>query len=159
MKTIILLGGLMLVGNLPGKAQSTGNAIPAQTAIFPKGDKAPATNFTGTVWVQTLVPNDSTMNCLVGSVTFEPGARSNWHTHPTGQILLITAGTGYYQEKGKPIQIMHMGDVFKCQPNIEHWHGASPTSMMSHISILPNMEKGNAVWLRKVTDQEYNNLK
>ncbi|GAB4009860.1 hypothetical protein GCM10028808_19470 [Spirosoma migulaei] len=159
MKSIILFSALLLLGNLRGHSQSTEKTSAVQAVIFPKGDKAPAENFTGTVWVNSLVPDDATYNCVVGSVTFEVGARSNWHSHPAGQLLLITDGTGYYQEKGKPIQLMHKGDVVKCPPNTEHWHGASPQSMMSHISIIPNSEKGIAVWLKKVTDQEYNNGK
>ena len=159
MKSIILFSAFLLLGNLHGHSQSTEKTSGVQAAIFPKGDKAPSENFTGNVWVKSLVPNDDTYNCVVGSVTFESGARSNWHSHPAGQLLLITDGTGYYQEKGKPIQLMHKGDVFKCPPNIEHWHGASPQNMMSHISIIPNSEKGIAVWLKPVTDQEYSNLK
>ncbi|WP_246202395.1 cupin domain-containing protein [Spirosoma agri] len=128
MKLIILLSALLLLGNLRAHAQSTEKTSAVQTAIFPKGDKAPSENFTGTIWVRSLVPDEATYNCVVSSVTFEDGARSNrsavrWHTHPAGQLLLITDGTGYYQERGKPIQLMHKGDGFKCPPNTEHWHG------------------------------------
>ena len=72
-----------------------------QNSIFPKGERAPADYFTGTVWVQLLVPNDPTLNCQIGNVVFEPGARNYWHKHPGGQILLVTDGIGYYQEKSK----------------------------------------------------------
>jgi quercetin dioxygenase-like cupin family protein len=102
-----------------------------------------------------LVPNDSVLNCIVGSVTFEPGARSNWHYHPAGQILLVTEGTGYYQEKGTPIRIIRKGDVITCPPYIEHWHGASPGEMMTHIAVNPNTEKGIVIWLQRVSDEEY----
>lgn len=159
MKSIILLSALLLLGNLRAYAQSAEKTSAVRPAIFPKGDKAPSENFTGTVWVKPLVPDDATYNCVVGSVTFEAGARSNWHSHPAGQLLLITDGMGYYQEKGKPIQLMHKGDVVKCPPNTEHWHGASPQRMMSHISIITNSEKGIVVWLKPVTDQEYNKRK
>ena len=135
-------------------AGSRAQNMPAN-AIFPRGEKTTA-NFTGTVWVKTLVPNDSTFHCVVGTVTFEPGARSNWHTHNAGQILLITDGTGYTQEKGKPIRIVHKGDTIICQPHVEHWHGAAPGRSMTHISIIPNADKGIVTWLRPVTDQEYN---
>ncbi len=77
-----------------------------QKAIFPKGEKAPAEYFTGTAWIKLLVPNDPIFNAQIGNVMFEPGARNNWHTHPGGQILIITDGVGYYQEKGKSIQVM-----------------------------------------------------
>src|SRR6266404_5855080 len=121
---------------------------------FPKGDKAPADYFTGTVWVQLLVPNDSTFNCQIGNVVFEPGARNNWHTHPGGQILIVTDGIGYYQEKGKPIQQLRKGDVVNILPDIEHWHGASPDSEFTHIAVNTNTQKGIVVWLQRVTDEE-----
>jgi quercetin dioxygenase-like cupin family protein len=123
--------------------------------IFPKGTKT-AANFTGTVWVQPLVAQDSIFNLVAGSVTFEPGARSYWHTHNAGQILLITSGTGYTQEKGKSIRVIRKGDVIICPPNVEHWHGASPKSSMIQLSLNPNADKGVVTWLWPVTDQEYN---
>ena len=72
-----------------------------------------------------LVTNDTTFNTSIGNVTFEPGARTNWHYHPGGQILLVTSGIGRYQEKGKPVRELRKGDIVKCEPNIIHWHGAS----------------------------------
>ena len=110
--------------------------------IFQKGDKAPADYFTGTVWAKTLVANDDTLTTVIYNVVFEPGARNNWHTHPAGQILLCTGGTGCYQEKGKAMQILHAGDVVKILPEVEHWHGASPSSSFTHIAININTEKG-----------------
>jgi quercetin dioxygenase-like cupin family protein len=86
---------------------------------------------------------------------FEPGARNNWHTHPGGQILLITDGLGYYQEKSKPIQLLHKGDVVNILPDVEHWHGATPDSPLTHIAINTNTQKGLVVWLQRVTDEEY----
>jgi quercetin dioxygenase-like cupin family protein len=145
--------------NLSCKGQTIKNISENQNSIFPKGEKAPAEYFTGTVWVRSLVPDDTTFNCLISNVTFEPGARTNWHKHPAGQILLVTEGTGYYQEKGKPIQLLHKGDVVKCLPNVEHWHGASPDSRLTHIAINPNTENGIVVWLRKVSDEEYHKVK
>ena len=129
------------------------------TKIFPRGDKAPADYFTGTAWVTMLVPNDPALHCQVGNVVFEPGARNNWHTHPGGQILVVTAGTGYYQEKGKPIQLLREGDVVKILPDVEHWHGASADSEFTHIAINPNTQKGIVAWLERVTDEEYSQFK
>lgn len=126
--------------------------------VFPKGDKMTNSNFTGTAWLQMLVNKDSTYNTSVGNVTFEPGARTNWHKHPGGQILLITEGSGYYQEKGKPIQLLHKGDVVKIPPDIEHWHGAAPDNGLTHIAISPNTDKGSVVWLQSVTDKEYSQI-
>jgi quercetin dioxygenase-like cupin family protein len=125
-------------------------------AIFPQGELGPAENFTGKAWHYSLVANDTMYNTLVGNVYFEPGARSNWHIHPAGQILIITAGVGYYQEKGQPKRILHKGDVIKCPPNVEHWHGASPGTGLQQMYILSKTEKGIVTWLQKVTDDEYN---
>ena len=123
--------------------------------IFPKGDRAPAEYFTGTAWVKMLVPNDPTFNSAIGNVVFEPGTRNNWHTHPGGQILIVTDGIGYYQEKGKPIQLLKKGDVVTIPPDLVHWHGASPDSEFTHIAISTNTQKGIVTWLNPVTDEEY----
>jgi quercetin dioxygenase-like cupin family protein len=130
-----------------------------QNAIFPKGEKAPAEYFNGTAWVRMLVPNDPVLNCQIGNVVFEPGARNNWHTHPGGQILIATDGVGYYQERGKPIQLFRKGDVINIPPDVEHWHGASPDSEFTHIAVNTNTQKGIVVWLQRVTDEEYKSFK
>ena len=112
--------------------QATNNANSnGVQAIFPKGEKGPAENFTGNAWNTPLVANDSTYNTVIGNVYFEPRARSNWHIHPSGQILIITDGVGYYQEKGQPIKTIRKGDVIKCPPNVLHWHGASAEQVCS----------------------------
>jgi quercetin dioxygenase-like cupin family protein len=128
-------------------------------AIFPQGQLGPAENFTGKAWNYGLVANDSTYNTLVGNVYFEPGARSNWHTHPAGQILIITDGVGYHQIKGQPRQTIKKGDVVKCPPNVMHWHGASPETGLHQLYIVPNTEKGIVEWLHPVSDEEYNNAR
>lgn len=138
------------------KAQKTKSQC---DSIFPKGERITNNNFTGATWLQMLVNNDSTYNTSIGNVTFEPGARTNWHKHPGGQILLITDGKGYYQEKGKPAQLLHKGDIVKIPPNVEHWHGAAPDSRLTHIAISLNLQKGNVIWLQPVTNEEYNNIK
>ena len=128
-------------------------------AIFPKGEKGAAEHFTGDAFNTRLVDDDSTYNTLVGNVYFEAGARSNWHSHPSGQILIITDGVGYHQIKGQPRQTIRKGDVVKCPPNVLHWHGASPDTGMQQMYILPKTEKGIVTWLQKVTDEEYNSDK
>ncbi len=126
-----------------------------QEDTFPRGDRAPAEYFTGTAWLQPLVPDSRMFNVVIGNVTFEAGARNNWHTHPGGQILLVTDGIGYYQEKGKPIRIIRKGDVIQIPPDIVHWHGASHDHAMTHIAISTNTEKGIVAWLERVTDEQY----
>jgi|ERR1035437_4684800 quercetin dioxygenase-like cupin family protein len=106
-----------------------------------------------------LVSNDSTFNCPIGNVTFEPGTRNKWHKHPGGQILLITGGNGYFQEGGKKAQVIQKGDVVKIHSNVKYWHGAAQDSWFVHIVISTNLQKGDAEWLEPVTDEEYKNLK
>ena len=132
------------------------NEVPKQqnALIFPQGDKNITDNFKGEVWVAPLIEADSLNQTAVGNVTFDPGARSKWHTHPAGQILLVTDGVGYYQEKGQPKKILRKGDVIKCPPNIPHWHGASADTAFVQIAIT-GREKGPTVWLEAVTDEEY----
>ena len=135
------------------------NTSENQNTIFPKGEKAPADYFTGIVWVNILVPNDAIFHCQIGNVVFQPGARNNWHTHPAGQILIVTDGTGYYQEKGKPVQLLRKGDVVTILPGVVHWHGASPDSEFTHIAVNANTQHGIVDWLERVTDKEYNSIK
>ncbi len=123
-------------------------------AIFPKGEKITNDNFTGTAYLQPLIASDSLNFISVGNVTFEPGARSKWHSHPAGQILLVTGGVGYYQEKGQAKKRLRKGDVIKCPPNIAHWHGASADTTFVQVAIT-GREKGETVWLQKVSDEEY----
>lgn len=142
------------------KGQASKNGVNNETkAIFPKGELGPAENFTGKAWHFGLVANDTTYNTVAGNVYFEPGARSNWHIHPAGQILIITDGVGYYQEKGQPRQTIKKGDIVKCPRNVMHWHGASPESGLQQLYILPNTEKGIVQWMQPVSDEEYNNPK
>ena len=132
--------------------------LQAQDAsIFPKGEIATVNNHTGTVWLNELSEADSTFNYSIAFATFAPGAKLDWHVHPAGQVILITEGTGYYQEKGKPKQVVHKGDVIKCLPGVEHWHGASPESTFSYIGATPT-QKGKTIWLKRVTDGEYKKL-
>jgi quercetin dioxygenase-like cupin family protein len=125
--------------------------------IFPKGQPLPKEWFVGNAYLTPLVAKDKNNEFSVSSVTFEPGARTNWHTHPKGQVLLVTEGSGFYQEKGKPAQPIKKGDVVNIPENVEHWHGASPTSKMIHIAITNYKNDVQVTWLRPVTEEEYNN--
>jgi len=127
--------------------------------VFPKGEIISNNNFTGTVWLHMMGANDSTLYARFGNVTFEPKARTNWHSHPGGQVLFITQGKGYYQAKDQPAQLLHKGDVVEIPRNVVHWHGASPNSEFTHIAISLNTDEGGAIWLGPVTDEEYSRLK
>ena len=127
--------------------------------IFSKGEKVSTDYFTGTAWLNVLVPKDETGSYSVGNVVFEPGCRNNWHKHPTGQILLVTDGKGYYQEKGKAARPLGKGDVVVIPSQIEHWHGAAADSSLTHIVITNNSAKGPVEWLARVTDEEYQGVK
>ena len=147
-----LLFVLLVLAVWPGSAlgQTTNTVTGPQAAT-----RGPADTFTGIVWVTSLVPNDSIFTTISGSVAFEKSARSHWHSHPAGQILIVTDGIGYHQIKGEPRQVIRKGDVVKCPPNVVHWHGASLKSKMTHLYIIPNTEKGIVKWLQAVTDAEY----
>lgn len=125
-------------------------------SVFPKGEKITNTNFYGTVWLQMMGANDSTLHARFGNVTFDPEARTNWHSHPGGQVLFINEGKGYYQALGQPARLLHKGDVVEIPRDIVHWHGAAPDSEFAHIAISLNSDEGGAVWLGPVTDKEYN---
>jgi 4-carboxymuconolactone decarboxylase len=129
-----------------------------ETSIFPKGDISKTDNHTGTVWLKELNESDANFNYSITVATFLPNAKLDWHKHPGGQVLLITEGTGFYQEKDKPIQIVHKGDIIKCLPNVEHWHGATVDEGLTYIATTPTL-KGKTIWLNRVTAEEYNNLK
>ena len=112
--------------------------------------------FTGSAKVEQLFPVNPPSQVSGGIVTFAPGARSAWHTHPLGQVLIITAGTGRVQIEGGPIQVVHAGDVVIIPAHVKHWHGAAPDSSMSHIAIQDNLNGDAVDWLEPVTDQQYN---
>jgi quercetin dioxygenase-like cupin family protein len=130
-----------------------------ENAIFPQGEKISNNHFKGTAYLRMLMTNAETFDCTVGNVVFEAGCRNSWHSHPGGQILIVTSGEGYYQEKGTPVQVIKTGDVVEILPNVVHWHGATPDSRMEHIAIGTRAGAGAAVWLEPVTDEEYNSIK
>jgi quercetin dioxygenase-like cupin family protein len=128
---------------------------PTNNHSTPAGTKrGPAEYFTGTAWV-TMLAGENPTDCTVGDVTFEPGARNNWHRHPAGQLLVVTAGQGYYQEKGQPAQLLRAGDAVSIAPGVVHWHGATADSLFTHLAINPSASQGVVDWLEPVTDEEY----
>lgn len=126
--------------------------------VFPLGEIFNSDSFNAPVHLAWLVSPDSPLNCPVCNVSFEAGVRNNWHVHPGGQILLVTAGKGYYQEYGKPARIIQKGDVVEIPANVKHWHGAGKCSSMSHISIETNRDKGSVEWLEALSQAEYDAL-
>lgn len=147
---VVLLLSILIVSSCCTKSTLENS----KTNIFPKGEKVTNGNFTGNVWLQVLGQDEQSLNTGVGNVTFEPGARTKWHLHPGGQIILITDGLRYYQEKGQPKNILHKGDVIKCPANVEHWHGASKDSYFIQVAVTDN-KNGSVVWLQSVTEKEY----
>jgi quercetin dioxygenase-like cupin family protein len=117
--------------------------------------KGPESSFTGQVRIEMLNSPPEPARTSCASVTFEPGARSAWHTHPLGQTLIVTAGCGWTQCGGGPIVEIRAGDVVWCPPGHKHWHGATPTTAMTHIAIQEALDGVAVVWLDKVTDAEY----
>ncbi|MBK8292677.1 MAG: cupin domain-containing protein [Flammeovirgaceae bacterium] len=130
----------------------------SEETIFPKGELGPATNFTGNAYNFGLVANDSIYNTLVGNVYFEKSARSNWHTHPSGQILIVLDGEGYHQLEGQPRQTMKKGEVIKVPANTRHWHGATENTALTQMYILPKTENGFVTWMEPVTDEQYKSI-
>lgn len=129
-----------------------------QLSVFPMGEKneAFAQYFVGQSYLNML----TTQQLNIGNVTFEPGCRNNWHIHHKGgQILLVTAGQGYYQEYGKPARRLSPGDVVNIPPEVKHWHGAAPDSWFVHLAIEVPAEGAYNEWCEAVSEEEYRNLK
>ena len=148
MKKLIYLTGLLLT-------VITVNVMAQDQSIFTLGEKAKNVNHTGDVWLRELNAADKDINSQISLAVFAPNAKLNWHTHSAGQILLITDGAGYYQEKGKTAQLVKKGDVVKCLPGVEHWHGSTPTTGVTYLAVSP---KSSTTWLHPVNEQTYLNL-
>jgi len=130
-----------------------------QMAIARAGTQAsiagPAQNFTGRVRIDPLFNAEAPATASGAYVTFEPNARSDWHTHPKGQVLLVTAGVGRVQQWGGQVQEIRPGDVVSTPPGVKHWHGAAPTTSVTHIAIQESVDDKNVEWLEKVSDEQY----
>jgi len=142
--------GQALAADAPKPAQTISRAG-TQASI-----KGSAEYFTGNVRVDPLFAANDAAPFSGAYVTFEPGARSAWHIHPTGQRLLVTAGVGRTGEWGGPVEEIRAGDVIWCPPKIKHWHGASPTTAMTHIALTGTVNGKNVEWMEKVSDDQYN---
>ena len=117
--------------------------------------KGPSDWFTGTVRIDPLFQPKESARAAGASVTFEPGARTAWHTHPLGQTLIVTAGVGRTQREGGPIEEIRPGDVVWFPPGLKHWHGATPTTAMTHIAIQEQLNGKVVDWMEKVSDEHY----
>jgi len=117
--------------------------------------KGPDDWFTGAVRVDALFNANEARRGAAATVTFEPSARTAWHTHPLGQTLIIVSGCGWVQKEGGPVEEVHPGDVVWFEPNEKHWHGATATNGMSHIAIQENLNGEVVVWMEKVSDEQY----
>ena len=117
--------------------------------------KGPADWFTGAVRIDPLIQTPDPAMVQAASVSFEPGARTAWHTHPLGQTLIVTSGCGWAQRAGGPVEEIRTGDVVWFSPNEKHWHGASPTTAMTHIAIQEKLDGKVVDWMEHVTDDQY----
>jgi quercetin dioxygenase-like cupin family protein len=141
------------------RAQNAPAGKPSQTIVrvgSQPSSKGPAEYFTGNVTVAPLFPANASASYSGAYVTFEVGARSAWHTHPAGQRLVVTAGVGRTAEWGGRVQEIKAGDVIWCPPGVKHWHGASPTTAMTHLTLAGTVNNINVEWMEKVTDAQYN---
>ncbi len=140
-------------------APSETQVAPSQLKILRNGTqpsaKGPLEWFTGTVRVDPLFPAQDPSRVSAAYVTFEPGARTAWHTHPVGQTLVVTAGCGRVQSWGGPVEEIRPGDVVRISPGVKHWHGAAPATPMTHIAIQEQNQGRTVDWLEKVSDAQY----
>ena len=150
---VITLGALSLAWSVPVRAQDTGLVIARATARPSR--LAPAENFTGTVRVQPLFDTTATTRAYGATVSFDAGARTAWHTHPRGQVLIVTEGVGRVQRWSAPAEEIRPGDVVRIPPNVKHWHGAAPTAPMSHVAIVEYLNGRSTDWMEKVSDSQY----
>ncbi len=143
-----------------GQAGQTVASGPPAQLITRAGEQKPiygsADYFTGRARVDPLFSANEDVNAYGAYVTFDPGSRTAWHTHPAGQRLVVTSGIGLTQEWGKPVQVIREGDVVWCPPEVKHWHGATANSAMTHLAVGRSVDGKSVTWMEKVTDEQYN---
>ena len=153
-----IIARLMALVALSASFAASGRAQDREPIVVTQarpGMPGPPANFTGAVRVQSLFDTTATTRAYSSSVSFEAGARTAWHTHPRGQVLIVTAGTGRVQRWGAPAHEIRAGDVVRIPPDVKHWHGAAPASAMTHIAIVEHRDGRGVEWLEKVTDEQY----
>ena len=155
---IALMLSLFLMSCAEQKSENNTKESKQETTVnveaIQQGALASAENNTGNVWVKPHVMQDSIYDMMLVTEAFEPGARTHWHIHPAGEILVVIKGEGYHQIKGKKLEKVKKGDVIKCPPGVSHWHGAAKNNVMSHLVILPNIAEGGAIWQDEVAFEE-----
>jgi quercetin dioxygenase-like cupin family protein len=168
MKLIVSVVLLGLVGLARDDAQQTEHPLGQRTVAEVRGKgiqitrsgstpatSAPSEHFTGSVHIVPLFRSDDPLHAAAASVTFDPGARTAWHTHPMGQILIVSAGTGWVQEWGGPVEVIREGDVVRIPPGVKHWHGATATTSMTHTAIVEPVGGKTVDWLEQVSSDQY----
>jgi quercetin dioxygenase-like cupin family protein len=140
------------VAATPGEG---GGTIRITRAGSQPSGRGPAEYFTGSVRVDPMFPATAPSRMSGGLVTFEPGARSAWHTHPVGQVLVVTAGLGWVQREGGPVEEIRPGDVVWIEPGVKHWHGAAAATGMTHIALQEHVDGRVADWMEKVNNEQY----
>ena len=162
MTRIPLLPALLFASfaGLGGQTGTQADASAAQITVTPQSAQkvmvGTPNHFTGSARVQSLFDAKAPSHNTGGAVTFQRGARSVWHTHPIGQVLIVTEGEGWVKVWGAPVQVMRKGDVIWIPAGVKHWHGASPTSPVTHIALQEEQNGTNVIWLEPVTDAQYN---
>jgi quercetin dioxygenase-like cupin family protein len=155
---LTFMSSMSYAGDVATSSGDDGQGKTAQTIVragTQPSSKGPAQYFTGNVRVSPLFPENPQTPITGAYVSFEPGARSAWHVHPTGQHLIVTAGAGWIQEWGGPVKELHEGDVVWCPPGVKHWHGAFPVTAMTHIALTGTVNGKNVEWMEKVSDDQY----
>lgn len=154
MALCLLFSGIMFATSVHAEDQA-----PRGQTVIPAGSRPSSIisnqNFTGTVRVDPAFQTQAPARAYASYVTFEPGARTNWHTHPLGQTLIVTFGTGLTQEWGGPVHVIRQGDVVVCPPGVKHWHGAAPDAAMTHLAIGERLDGKSVEWMEKVSDEQY----
>jgi quercetin dioxygenase-like cupin family protein len=164
MKLIAILPALLLAGAAtaqvaPPVAASLPSGVEAPLVVYRAGTnasvKAPRDFFTGEVRLDPLNTAKAPSRATTAYVTFAPGARTAWHAHPLGQTLVVTSGVGRVQRWGAPVEIIRPGDAVWIPPGVKHWHGAAPTTAMTHFAVTETLDGRNVDWLEPVTDDQY----
>lgn len=150
----------LLLSSIAVASETSSSAVKQEQVIIRAGSQASikggADTFTGDVRIDPLFPAGAPASFSGGAVSFGPGARSAWHTHPAGQYLIVTKGVGRTQQWGGPVVELHPGDVVWCPPGVKHWHGAAPGTAMTHVALTGTVDNKNVTWMEKVTDEQYN---